>query len=66
MQIEKVYSPVNDRNIKDNLNSSVIWKDCYKEEEFEEYKKRHSKWFCYTIKFKGLLPIQVNKVQKIK
>lgn len=61
MITEKVYSPIEDKNIKNNLQNSPIWKDCYKEDE----EKPNKKMWVYSIKFNGLKPIQVTKVKKL-
>jgi hypothetical protein len=61
MITEQVYSPINDPNIKTNLETSPIWKDCYKEGEV----KPKGILYKYSIKFNGLKPIQVVKIQQI-
>ncbi len=61
---EKVYSPVEDKNIKNRLVESPIWKKCYKKEELtEEVLGSVQRMFEYTIKFDGLVPVQVTKVK---
>lgn len=60
MITEKVYSPIEDRNIKTNLINSPIWKECHKEEELSEVNK--PVW-CYWIKFDGRTPVQVTKIE---
>ena len=63
---EKVYSPVNDTNIKKNLNGSDIWKLCYKHEDLtKDVLKKHLAMFEYTIKFDGLKPVQVTNVKSL-
>jgi hypothetical protein len=63
---EKVYSPVEDKNIRVNLNNSPIWTGLrYHSTELVEAKKKHSVLFEYSIKFDGLKPIQVTNIQKI-
>jgi len=62
MITEKVYSPIEDKNIKRNLQHSPIWKNCYKEDET----KPNGMMYIYTIKFDGLKPIQVTKISKKK
>lgn len=63
MITEKVYSPINDQKIRQNLNNSPIWSECYREEEIKDVSKP---LYCYSIKFDGLVPIQVTKVTKPK
>jgi hypothetical protein len=59
MITEKVYSPVEDKNIQTNIGGSPIWKECYKEDEITDVQK--ALW-TYWIKFDCLTPIQVNKL----
>jgi hypothetical protein len=66
MEAIKVYSPVEDKEIRKNLNVSPIWKQAYHEEELLSADKKHSTMFEYIIKFDGLKPIMVNAVRKIK
>ena len=61
MIIENVYSPVDDKNIKNNLQNSPIWKEAYKIEELQIFPKKEM--YCYKIKFDGLKPIQFLKVE---
>jgi hypothetical protein len=66
MITEKVYSPINDGNIKKNLNGSPIWKNCYKEEDLNrEVLSKHNIMYVYTIKFDGVTPKQVTKVDTL-
>lgn len=61
---ERVFSPVNDTNIRTNLNESPIWKNAFKLEELtNEVKTKHPMMFEYTIKFDGLTPVQVTNVK---
>ena len=60
MTTEEVFSPIEDKGIKKNLNTSPIWKDCYKKDE--QFPK--VQMYRYVIKFDGLKPVQVLKVQK--
>jgi hypothetical protein len=60
MITEKVYSPIEDKNIHTNLNNSPIWKECHKEEEVGDVRKP---LWIYWIKFDGTTPIQVTKIQ---
>jgi len=71
METVNVYSPVEDKKIKTDINGSPIWKDknnksvAYTEEEYMENPKRFPFWFKYTFNFDGLKPVQVKKVQKL-
>jgi hypothetical protein len=59
-----VYSPIEDKNIQKNLNDSPIWKQAYHEEELQG--KNFKEVFKYSMKFDGLKPFQVTKVEKHK
>ena len=59
----KVYSPVFDKNIQRDINNSPIWKEAYHADEIGEVKKPLTE---YTIKFDGLVPIQVTKIKNLK
>ena len=63
MITEKVYSPIHDPKIRQNINDSPIWDECYHEDEIAEVNKP---LYCYSIKFDGLTPIQVTKTTKPK
>jgi len=65
MENVNVYSPVEDKNIRTELNASPIWKQAYHEDELIDAMKKHAIMFHYTIKFDGLKPIQVNNVKKL-
>ena len=65
METIKVYSPVEDKKIKENLKDSIIWKQCFHEEDLQEAMKKHKNMFEYQIKFDGLKPIMVNKISKV-
>lgn len=69
MKTEKVYSPVFHPGItngQENLVTSPIWKDCYKEEELtQELIDKKRGMHCYYIKFDGTTPVQVNKIEKV-
>ena len=69
MITEKVYSPINDmKNIKSrkNIGTSPIWNNCFKADEYKAVLANHGTMICYTIKFRGLVPIHVTNIQKIK
>ena len=65
MENVKVYSPVEDNEIRKDLNNSPIWKKAYHEEEFMANPKRYPTWFVYSFKFDGLKPQQVTNIQKV-
>ena len=72
METVIVYSPVEDKKIKTDINASPIWKKdkkgksvAYTEEEYMENPKRFPFWFKYIFNFDGLKPVQVKKVQKL-
>jgi hypothetical protein len=65
MEIVKVYSPVEDKEIRNNLNASPIWKQAYHEDEFENAKRKHSNLYEYSIKFDGLKPIQLTNMKRV-
>jgi len=64
MENVTVYSPVEDKQIKTNINQSPIWEKAYTEEEYQKSAKKHNTWFKYSLKFEGVVPIQVTKIQK--
>lgn len=61
MTTEKVYSRILDKKIKNNVNNSPIWQDCC----FEDEMSGSEQYYCYTIKFDGLTPIQCTKIKKV-
>lgn len=64
MTEEKVYSPINDKDIKKNLNDSPIWKNCFHSDDLTtEVLSKNPNMAVYSIKFDGLVPIQVLKVE---
>lgn len=65
METVKVFSPVDDKGIRTNLNDSPIWKQAYHEEDLKEAQKKHTEMYEYSIKFDGLVPIQVAGVKKL-
>lgn len=62
MTDEIIYSKTYDKKLKDNLANSPIWKDAYKKEELESTKG----YYKYSVRFNGLKPVQLLKVEKIK
>jgi hypothetical protein len=65
MENINVYSPVDDKDIRTNLNGSPIWKQAYHESELAVAEKKFPVVFKYTIKFDGLKPVQVTNIQKL-
>lgn len=65
--IEEVYSPIRDKDVKKDISNSIIWGKAFKKEDLnDEVKAKYPKWYCYTIKFKGLIPLQVTKFKEVK
>ena len=65
MENVNVYSPVDDKDIRTNLNGSPIWKQAFHETELVAVEKKFPVMFKYTIKFDGLKPVQVTNIQKL-
>ena len=65
MEDVKVYSPVEDNNIRENLNNSPIWKKAYHAEDLPRITAGNATVFEYSIKFDGLKPVQVTDVKKL-
>jgi hypothetical protein len=65
METVKVYSPIEDKDIRTNLNNSPIWKQAYHESEYKDVLKKYIQMFEYSIKFDGLKPIQVINIRKL-
>lgn len=62
--VEKVYSPVNDTEIKKHLNESEIWKSAFKKEELtREVLNKYPNMYEYSVKFDGLKPVQLTGVK---
>ena len=60
-----VYSPVEDKGIKKNLDRSPIWKQAIHPDELADAQEKGKPLFEYTMKFEGTNPVQVTKVKKI-
>jgi hypothetical protein len=65
METVKVFSPVDDKDIRQNLNGSPIWKLAYTESELKEAEKKHPVLFEYSVKFDGVKPVQLLGVKKL-
>ena len=64
--VETVYSPVKDEKMQSHLDDSEVWKQAYHEEEItEEDRRKHPRWYKYTLKFDGLRPIQLTKFEAV-
>jgi|TARA_Y100000310_G_C20630606_1_gene788419 hypothetical protein len=64
LKIEKIWSPIKDRHIKNNINNSPIWNSCLHHED--ALKDNKIGGFIYTIYFDGMKPISVTSVKKFK
>jgi hypothetical protein len=62
----KVYSPIEDKDIRTNLGNSLIFKgSCYHESEYKEALKKHAEMFEYNFKFEGLKVVQFINMKKV-
>ena len=63
---EIAWSPIKDTN-KKNINSSPIWKQCWKEEEMnDEIRSLCDTWYKYTVKFDGLKAIHCTDMKVLQ
>lgn len=65
METVLVYSTVEDKEIKKNLENSPIWKNAIHSDDLEAEQKPGVPMFEYKIKFEGLKPVQVSSVKKL-
>ena len=65
METITLYSKIEDKNIKKELNDSPIWKAAIHEDELADAKEKGKPLYEYKIKFDGLKPVQVSSVKKI-
>jgi hypothetical protein len=65
MKIENIYSPILDKDIKKDIKNSSIWKNCCHQEDVNNVFIGEREMYCYTIKFDGVTPIQVNNIEKL-
>jgi hypothetical protein len=65
METVIVYSPVQDKNIQQNLSGSPIWGEAYHESDLTDTQKKFASMYQYTMKFDGLKPVMVTKVKKV-
>jgi hypothetical protein len=62
----KVYSPIEDKDVRTNLGDSPIFKSLrYTENELVEAKKKHAELYEYSFKFEGLKIAQFTGMKKI-
>ena len=66
MEIVKVYSIIEDKNIQKNLQNSPIWANAHHFDELTDTQIKYGNIFEYTIKFNNLTPIMVTKVRKLQ
>lgn len=66
METIKVYSTVEDKNIKNELNKSPIWDKSIHADDLQNVKDKYPSIWEYSIKFNGTKPIQVTNVVKYK
>jgi len=66
MTQEIVISPIYDEKINSHILDSEIWKEAYTLDDMsDEIRKKHPILYEYSIKFDGVMPIQVTKIRKI-
>lgn len=66
MEIVKVYSPIEDKKIRENVNGSPIWTGLrYHTDELTKAWEKHSELYEYSFKFDGLKVVQFTGVKKI-
>ena len=62
----KVYSPIEDKEVRTNLGNSPIFKGArYTESELALAKKNHAILFEYNFKFEGLKVAQFTGMKKL-
>ena len=61
----EVYSTIKDENAKKNLKKSPLWLSAYTKEEVEEEDFNFDELWKYTIKFDGVTPIYLTKVERV-
>lgn len=66
METIKVYSTVEDKNIKNELNASPIWQKAIHADDLQNVKDKYPSIWEYSIKFEGTKPRQVTNVKKYK
>jgi len=62
----KVYSPIEDKDVRTNLGDSPIFKGLrYTESELAEANKKHAELYEYSFKFEGLKVAQFTGMKKL-
>jgi hypothetical protein len=61
----KVISPIEDKDIRNTLGDSPIWKKAYTVNELKEATKLHNTLYEYSFKFNGLRVVQFVGVKKL-
>lgn len=50
-----------------DAENAPFWKECFHEDELTSDMKLNGKqWFAYHVKFDGLKPVMITKIEKIK
>lgn len=66
METVKVYSPIEDKKIRENVINSPIWTGLrYHIDELKEARKKHPVLYEYSFKFNGLKVVQFTGLKKI-
>lgn len=66
MTTEVVYSPILDEKMQAHLNDSEVWKQAYHKDEItDEIRNKYPRLFKYTLKFDGLKPVQLTKMEAV-
>jgi hypothetical protein len=60
-----VYSPIEDKDIRNTLGNSLIWKKAYHPDDLKEAKKKHATLYEYSFKFEGLRIVQFTGIKKL-
>jgi hypothetical protein len=61
---EVVWTPT--KHVGKDLKNSPLWDGCFREDEMTpDIQRSNKKWYVYTIKFDGLVPIQITKTKEI-
>jgi len=61
MKDEVIYSKTLDKGIKKDIKNSPIWADAHAKEELSDT----NGYYKYSIRFDGLKPVQILKIQKV-
>lgn len=67
METVKVYSPVEDKKIRENFNNSPIWTGLrYHSSELAVAKEKHATLYEYSFKFEGTKLVQFTGMKKLE